>query len=506
MEQWIHRRLSDLLDFPVPEELTQYILQIQNEKDLDDYLKTLLNFDNPTHRLFVFELKTKRVSENVLVGYKKSKEIEESGNQKQSEKKKSKSKDNQNVTAVQDTAAKQDKNCKKKSKFINFYNQDDKQVIWNKNRLRCDCEAKSHSLVNNCLNCGRIVCIQEGSGPCFHCGELVCTPDQQSILCSNTKQSDTLYNKLMEQKPGQGRKAALLQRDKLLEYDRDSAKRTHVIDDECDYYQSSDSVWLSENERKEIQKHEEQVRNEKYGSRLTKKVTLDIYGRQIIEEPDDEKMFNFQKSADLTESMIRKANDNADTLCPTVEFDRPQYIETDMLRNVSLNTMNNLENISRIQDKELLDMIDNGVCLSLHQPYASLLIAGIKMHEGRTWYSAHRGRLWIAAAAKIASTEEITALEQHYRVLINDNLKFPKTYPTGCLLGCVTVTDVLPQVEYKKIYPQGDSESPYVFICSDPRELSLKFPMQGKHKIYKLDKQIHQAAVKCLMQLAKTKH
>lgn len=97
-----------------------------------------------------------------------------------------------------------------------------------------------------------------------------------------------------------------------------------MIDDECDYYQSSDSVWLSENERKEIQKHEEQVRNEKYGSRLTKKVTLDIYGRQIIEEPDDEKMFNFQVSADLTKLMIRKANDNADTTCPTVEFDRPQ--------------------------------------------------------------------------------------------------------------------------------------------------------------------------------------
>lgn len=67
-----------------------------------------------------------------MVGYKKSKAIEESGNQKQSEKKKSKSKDNQNVAAAQDTATKQDKNLKKKSKFVNFYNQDDKQVIWNK--------------------------------------------------------------------------------------------------------------------------------------------------------------------------------------------------------------------------------------------------------------------------------------------------------------------------------------------------------------------------------------
>lgn len=32
-----------------------------------------------------------------------------------------------------------------------------------------------------------------------------------------------------------------------------------------------------------------------------------------------------------------------------------------------------------VQDKEYLEMSDLGVCLSMHQPYASLLIAGIKM-------------------------------------------------------------------------------------------------------------------------------
>lgn len=34
---------------------------------------------------------------------------------------------------------------------------------------------------------------------------------------------------------------------------------------------------------------------------------------------------------------------------------------------------------SRIQDKEYLEMSDEGYCLSMHQPYASLLVEGIKM-------------------------------------------------------------------------------------------------------------------------------
>jgi hypothetical protein len=33
---------------------------------------------------------------------------------------------------------------------------------------------------------------------------------------------------------------------------------------------------------------------------------------------------------------------------------------------------------SKIQDKEYLEMSDQGLCLSMHQPYASLLMAGIK--------------------------------------------------------------------------------------------------------------------------------
>ena len=36
-------------------------------------------------------------------------------------------------------------------------------------------------------------------------------------------------------------------------------------------------------------------------------------------------------------------------------------------------------------------------------------------HEGRTWYTPHRGRLWIAATAKAATPQEIHAVESQYR-------------------------------------------------------------------------------------------
>jgi hypothetical protein len=87
-------------------------------------------------------------------------------------------------------------------------------------RHKCDCEAKRHTLINNCVNCGRIVCAQEGAGPCLFCESLVCSPEQQAILQSNTRQADNLYNKLMDRKPNKGLEDSLKQRDKLLEFDR----------------------------------------------------------------------------------------------------------------------------------------------------------------------------------------------------------------------------------------------------------------------------------------------
>ena len=140
---------------------------------------------------------------------------------------------------------------------------------------------------------------------------------------------------------------------------------------------------------------------------------------------------------------------------------------------------------------------DEGMCLSLHQPYASLLVAGIKTHEGRGWPTDHRGRLWIHAAG--AKPTEVEDVERRYSVFAGA-VKFPAQYPTGCLLGCVVVTDCLDRPAYDaRFHPaQRQEMSEYSFICEGHQTLPVALPIEGKHKIFKLDKKTWVAARKLL--------
>ncbi|CAK9162298.1 unnamed protein product [Ilex paraguariensis] len=98
-------------------------------------------------------------------------------------------------------------------------------------------------------------------------------------------------------------------------------------------------------------------------------------------------------------------------------------------------------------------------CLTMHQPWASLLVQGIKRIEGRSWAAPIRvvkktqernhvgggqigwteGRLWIHAAGKVPDDATIKAMEDFYREIyaLNGiiNLKFPDHYPVSRLIG-----------------------------------------------------------------------
>lgn len=147
---------------------------------------------------------------------------------------------------------------------------------------------------------------------------------------------------------------------------------------------------------------------------------------------------------------------------------------------------------------------EEGFALTMHQPWASLLVAGIKRIEGRSWgagatgsQSFSHGMLWIHAAAKEPSAEEIAAVEDQYRVLYrldgipDDQLTFPTAYPTSALLGCVDVAAILPLEEMQGIpglseSQRFESESEYVFLCQNPMRLLLPRRMGGEHKIWQL--------------------
>ncbi len=184
---------------------------------------------------------------------------------------------------------------------------------------------------------------------------------------------------------------------------------------------------------------------------------------------------------------------------------------------------------------------DTRMCMTMHQPWASLMVYGIKRAEGRVWtpsppfsvsdpppfscililinilllFTIHcvsrcalQGRLWIHAGGKMPTPEGVMEVEAMYRTLLlaagmkDEDIKFPAVYPTGCLIGSVDVPAVLPNATYRSalaghVPPSvlAESKAPYVFLCQNPQRLLAPIEMTGSFKLYKLPKPIWKQAV-----------
>jgi hypothetical protein len=71
---------------------------------------------------------------------------------------------------------------------------------------------------------------------------------------------------------------ALAHKNKLLEYDRTSAQRSYVYDDQADYFESSTSIWLSEAEQEMAREKDEKRREKNSGRRKEVRISFDIAG------------------------------------------------------------------------------------------------------------------------------------------------------------------------------------------------------------------------------------
>lgn len=108
--------------------------------------------------------------------------------------------------------------------------------------------------------------------------------------------------------------------------------------------------------------------------------------------------------------------------------------------------------------------------LTIHQPWASLIMAGIKDIENRRWSTKHRGPLWVHAGRATDSTASATGAR---RLLDTDDL------PAGMVLGLVTVTDVVQH------HPSQWAEHGYWhWILADPRPLAEPIPFRGSQGLW----------------------
>ncbi|XP_045396873.1 activating signal cointegrator 1 isoform X2 [Lemur catta] len=547
---WCTQQLRKTFGLDVSEEIIQYVLSIESAEEIREYVTDLLQGNEGKKGQFIEELITKwqkndeELTSDPLQQCLKKDDGQRSGDQLKRGRRKGRNRQEVPAFAEPDTTAEvktpldlakaqeNSNSVKKKTKFVNLYAREgqDRLAVLLPGRHPCDCLGQKHKLINNCLICGRIVCEQEGSGPCLFCGTLVCTHEEQDILQRDSNKSQKLLKKLMSGMENSGKvdistkdllphqelriksglEKAIKHKDKLLEFDRTSIRRTQVIDDESDYFASDSNQWLSKLERETLQKREEELRELRHASRLSKKVTIDFAGRKILEEENP--LAEYHSRLDETIQAIANGTLNQ----PLTKLDRSSedplgvlwvdYTGTASQKKGFHSAGLQLEFSSfqqqlRIQDQEFQEGFDGGWCLSIHQPWASLLVRGIKRVEGRSWYTPHRGRLWIAATAKKPSPQEVSELQATYRLLRGKDVEFPNDYPSGCLLGCVDLTDCLSQKQFKEQFPDisQESDSPFVFICKNPQEMVVKFPIKGNPKIWKLDSKIHQGAKKGLM-------
>lgn len=132
----------------------------------------------------------------------------------------------------------------------------------------------------------------------------------------------------------------------------------------------------------------------------------------------------------------------------------------------------------------------------MHQPWASLLVYGLKRIEGRGWPTEHTGRLWIHSTSKQATSQEIEEMETFYGHIheqegTNITPNVPQNYPTSVLIGCVDVVACYSADDMESWHTLPETlkqeiGSPYCFLCENPKRLVIPQQMRGHPKLWLL--------------------
>ena len=114
--------------------------------------------------------------------------------------------------------------------------------------------------------------------------------------------------------------------------------------------------------------------------------------------------------------------------------------------------------------------------ISIRQPWAALIVAGIKDIENRSWPTQFRGKVLIHAAQKIdkAGIEMMKKMGLQ-KPFIDSLLQY-----TGGVIGEAEIVDCVKKSD------SGWWEGPYGFVLKNAKVLKFK-PMKGKLGIFEVE-------------------
>ena len=123
--------------------------------------------------------------------------------------------------------------------------------------------------------------------------------------------------------------------------------------------------------------------------------------------------------------------------------------------------------------------------ITVRQPFASAIVAGVKTVENRTWRTSHRGPLLVHAAAgselPTVAPNVVAALERHARA-IGDR-------PRGVIIGIVTLVDVV-RVSGGEVEDDEWAVGPWCWVLRDAIRFADPVPYRGALSLFGVGREV----------------
>ena len=117
--------------------------------------------------------------------------------------------------------------------------------------------------------------------------------------------------------------------------------------------------------------------------------------------------------------------------------------------------------------------------LTIHQPWAHLIIHGIKRVENRAWQTNYRGPLLIHAGVSRVSLGDAGEHEPPEADLV-----FGALLGTVRLLDCVRLADAQNLFDCPEWLDSPFTEGPYCLLLTCPLPLRVPIPYRGRQRIF----------------------
>ncbi|XGW10624.1 hypothetical protein V3C99_012265 [Haemonchus contortus] len=380
-------------------------------------------------------------------------------------------------------------------------------------RHPCNCQARIHALVRNCMGCGKIVCVQEGSGPCFFCGTLVCTKEEKEILDRGSRKSAELYSQLMGTMKGKNSNFKELSlstvgaefqkatqfRNKLLAADADSERRTKVNDLESDYSSIENSPYLTAEERQAIIQRRLELQEIKERRKRNIVINLNVSDVTVSEGIQDvgsnqscdpmiesilEKSEERRRAADATQNSAVDAHwipkgfvpKYDETLGARFESNADEFADVD-----ALCVMN--EELGRLEVER------RGYTITVPQPCASLAACGFIRYV-RWLEDIHlKGPVFICSTVSSTSSSDVNDFIEKY--CHGDSPGNQIDYSSASILGRVYIEDCITFTEFEREYGEAVyGEGDFVLMFSAYEPMTVPIPYIPKAPLFQLEKEI----------------